>query len=140
MTSFFTLFFMSVNCYSKDSSTVSIVPGIYTVKTEIIMPHLRENLRYTTTQNQRCLGRQDAFKLFPILTEASFLGCDLVENQKNSKQVEFELVCSNPTAASGLARFDIGKSFFSASLNVKMGGKNMKFTQQVSGRRTGACK
>jgi len=134
------LFIFSANCYSQDLSAVSIVPGIYTVKTEILMPHLRENLRYTNTQTTQCLGQQDALSIFPILSEASFLGCALVQSRKNAKKMEFNLVCSNPTAASGSAQFVIDKAFFRAILNVKMGGKNMKFTQQVSGQRTGACK
>jgi len=129
----------SVNSHSVGSSTVSIVPGMYAVTAEIEMPHLRENLRYATTQTIQCLGPQDAFKTFPILGQASFHGCDLVKNQ-NDSQLEFDLVCSNQTAASGLARFVIGEAFFRANLNVKMGGKNMKFTQMISGQRTGECK
>jgi len=129
----------STNTNSADSSTVSIVPGMYTVKTEIIMPHLIESLRYATTNTTSCLGHQDPFELFPILGQASFIGCSLVE-RPDSRQLEFDLVCSNLTAASGLARFIIGKNFFNASLDVKMGGKNMKFTQKVTGQMTGPCK
>jgi len=129
-----------VNSNSMELTTVSIVPGSYNVKTEISMPHLRENLRYATTHTTQCLGPQDAFRLFPILSQASFQGCAFVESHSASPlELELELVCSNPTAASGQAKFELGEAFFRANLNVKMGGKNMKFTQIVSGQRTGAC-
>jgi len=127
-----------VNSNSMELTTVSIVPGSYNVKTEILMPHLSENLRYATTHTTQCLGPQDAFRLFPILSQTSFQGCAFVESHSASP-LELELVCSNPTAASGQAKFVLGEAFFRANLNVKMGGKNMRFSQRVTGNRVSEC-
>ncbi len=109
------------------------------VKTEILLPHLENNLHYTTTHTEQCLGQQNASTLFPILKHDSFVGCALVGKQEEGENKEFDLVCSNTEAASGLVHFVINKESFSANLKIKMGGKNMKFSQRISGRRTGAC-
>jgi len=135
----FSICIFSAPTYSTDTPTVSINPGEYKVKTELLLPHLENNLHYTTTNTRQCLGRQDASTLFPILEHVSFTGCALVERQSNKKNTEFSLVCSNPEAATGLAHFFIEKEAFRATLDIKMGGKNMKFSQQVYGRRIGAC-
>ena len=125
--------------YAAELSTVSIRHGEYMVKTEILLPHLENNLHYTTTQTRQCLGQQETSSLFPILDHVSFNGCALVEKQEHSEKNTFDLVCSNPEAATGLAHFVIEKETFRATLSVKMGGKNMKFSQRVNGRRVGDC-
>ncbi len=125
--------------YSEESATISIVPGLYSVKTEIVMPHLGESLRYATTEAQQCFDQEAVFGLFPILSEPTFVGCKFVRKKNDSTRDEFNLVCSNPTAATGMARFHIGEATFRATLDVKMGGKNMKFSQRISGYLVGAC-
>jgi len=129
----------SAPCFSTELSTVSISHGNYLVKAQIIMPHLESNLRYANTQSSQCLGRQDASNLFPILDHVSFTGCALVGTQPNVENQTFDLVCANPEAATGSVRFIIDQDVFRATLNIKMGGKNMKFSQRVFGRRVGDC-
>ena len=101
------------------------------------MPHLEESLRYATTTTRQCLNQQEASSLFPILEHVSFTDCTLTA--KTSETAEFDLVCVNPEAATGTARFEVGDSTFRATLDVKMGGKNMKFSQRISGQRMGSC-
>ncbi len=129
----------SASGYATNVSVVSISHGEYMVKTEIVMPHLQNSLDYTNTQTRQCLGRQQASTLFPILEHVSFAGCSLIEKQIDAENAEFNLACSNPEAATGLARFVINKESFRGTLSIKMGGKNMKFSQRVYGRRIGAC-
>lgn len=133
------IWLFSTSTYATELSTVSISHGEYMVKTEILLPHLENNLHYTTTQTRQCLGQQDASTLFPILDHVSFVGCALVKKHANPENNAFDLVCSNPEAATGQAHFVIEKETFRATLSVKMGGKNMKFSQRVNGRRIGAC-
>ena len=54
-------------------------------------------------------------------------------------EAHFLLICENREAASGNAIFAIDDNTFKATLSVKMGGKNMQFTQQISGSRIGNC-
>lgn len=103
------------------------------------MPHLAENLRYTTTHSQQCLDQLNAASLFPILSQPSFAQCKLVQSSRALDNSVFELVCQNQSAATGTALFVINRESFRATLNVKMGGKNMKFSQHISGSKISAC-
>jgi len=137
--------FVSILLYSSigattNSSKISVIPGEYMVKAQIIMPHLEESLRYATTNSLQCLSNEDASSLFPVLTHASFANCTLKGKQPEGEYVQFDLICLNSEAASGLARFVVDEEVFRATLNVKMGGKNMKFSQRINGHRTGDCK
>jgi len=119
---------------------VEVPVGRYEVKAETLLPNLQNNLRYTTTFKKQCLHKQDAATLFPILKQVSFVGCQLLASSNTSDVGKFLLVCDNPQAAGGNAQFEIEEKFFNAVLNVKMGGKNMKFSQRVTGNRLSDCK
>jgi len=83
-----------------------------------------------------------AITVLPVKSQcqhASFTGCALVRKQTSTLLEEFDLVCANPEAASGGVRFSIGDKTFHGTLKIKMGGKNMKFSQQIHGSRIGAC-
>jgi len=123
--------------HSTNQSSISFVPGKYSVKSELVMPHLEENLRYATTSEQHCLSQQKASFFFPILKHVSFTDCVLTA--KESESAVFDLTCINPEAATGTARFVISEKLFRATLDIKMGGKNMKFSQRTSGQRIGPC-
>lgn len=131
------IFISGAIIHTVRADTVGIVPGLYEVKAETFLPNLREHLRHTVTSRTQCLVNPDAFALFPILGEVSFTGCDLAVS--NSGKGRFSLLCENISAASGDALFTIGSNGFSAVLNIKMGGKNMKFSQQITAVRIGEC-
>ena len=123
-----------------NSEPVEVPPGRYEVKAQTLLPNLHNSLRYTDTQKTQCLDNQDASSLFPILDHVSFVGCTLVSRHTSTDQKRFALVCKNPQAATGEALFSISANTFNAVLNVKMGGKNMKFSQRITGHRLSACK
>ena len=95
------------------------------------MPHLEENLRYATTREQRCLQLDDLDSLFPILRHPALEGCHLNDR--------YRLVCANPQVASGTARLDAAGGRIAGILDVKMGGKNMTFSQRVEAVRQRDC-
>jgi len=95
------------------------------------MPHLEENLRYATTREQRCLQPDDLDSLFPILRHPSLEGCHLNDR--------YRLVCANPQVASGAARLDAAGERIAGTLDIKMGGKNMTFSQRVEAVRQRDC-
>jgi len=136
-----TLLISSLNALGKASSPSEIIvtPGEYLVTAVIQMPNLEESLRYTTTKTRQCLSRENASSLFSVLEHVSFSGCSLVEKHSEGEYEKFDLVCINPNAATGSASFAVKEEIFHATLKVKMGGKNMKFSQRVSGHRIGNC-
>src|ERR1700736_5818881 len=50
---------------------------LYEVTTETGMPHLEENLRYTTKTEKLCLAHQSLAAAFPILEHPALKGCRL---------------------------------------------------------------
>lgn len=95
------------------------------------MPNLEENLRYATTRERRCLSLDDFDSLFPILRHPSLEGCRLDERHR--------LVCANPQVASGAAWLETAGERIAGALEVKMGGKNMTFSQRIEGVRQRDC-
>jgi hypothetical protein len=116
---------------------VSLAPGQYDVVAQTILPNLEESLRYATTRSQRCLGTEPVDTLFPILLHPAFAGCTLV--RQGGRGDVFTLQCTNAQAASGGASLLIEPQRFDATLDLKMGGKNMTLAQRVSGTRRGDC-
>lgn len=105
--------------------------GLYDITTQTVMPNLEENLRYATTREQRCLQLDDLNSLFPILRHPSLEGCHLDDRHR--------LVCANPQVASGTARLDAAGERIAGILEIKMGGKNMTFSQRIDAVRQRDC-
>ena len=124
---------------SGNAAPVVVSPGEYELTAQTVLPHLEEALRYATSRTRRCLGEPDATSLFPLLKHPAFSGCDLVPSSEASDGLRFTLHCKNPEAASGSAVFEVGTSYVSAVLELKMGGKNMTLSQRLSGPRIGPC-
>lgn len=103
------------------------------------MPHLEENLRYATTREERCVPLSELASLFPILRHPSLEGCHLGEELRLGSNVGYRLVCANPQVASGNARLDAAGERIAGILEVKMGGKNMTFSQRIEALRRGDC-
>ena len=121
------------------ASSFTVKAGVYEITVKTLLPNLEENLRYTTTVSEQCLSSQDATTLFPVLSHKSFSGCNLVGMPIESKQSQFSLACKNAEAASGTAYITTEHTGFAALLKIKMGGKNMKFSQTVRAHWLKAC-
>lgn len=116
---------------------IALEPGAYDLVAQTVLPNLEESLRYATTRSQRCLGSEPVDTLFPILLHPAFAGCTLLRQE--GRRDMFTLQCTNAEAASGSASLLIEAQRFDATLDLKMGGKNMTLAQRVSGTRRGAC-
>ena len=125
---------------SGNAATPLVVPpGEYDLTTQTVLPHLEEALRYATTRTRQCLREPDATIFFPLLQHQAFSGCSLVPSTEANDGLRFTLQCTNPEAASGSAVFEVGASYVSALLELKMGGKNMTLSQRLYGPRIGPC-
>ena len=121
------------------AAPVPVPGGEYELTTQTVLPHLEEALRYATTRSRACLREPDATRVFPLLLHQAFAGCHLVPDAEVIDTLRFKLECANPEAASGSAMFDVSAIYFSAALEIKMGGKNMTLSQRVFGPRVGSC-
>jgi hypothetical protein len=111
---------------------------LYEITSETGMPNLEENLRYTSTREERCLTESELLTSFPVLKHPSLAGCRLSDEQRQTDVVTLSLSCGNAT--SGAARWVVGSTGFQGTLSVKLGGKNMTFYQRLTARRLGQCR
>jgi hypothetical protein len=121
------------------SASMVDAPRLYDLTVETSMPHLEENLRYTIERSQRCLGRDDLASAFPILHHPSLAGCRLGERTRDESTLSYELVCDRAAGTTGRARWHVEAHVIRGTLDVKLGGKNMTFSQRVTGRAMGQC-
>ena len=110
---------------------------LYAVTTETGMPHLEENLRYTTTHARRCLTDQHLLEAFPILAHPALAGCKPGNRTQKDDTVSYPLVCANATT--GAALWHVGERQVRGTLSVRLGGKNMTFYQRVTALPLGNC-
>ena len=104
------------------------------------MPHLEENLRYTTTRTRRCLTHLQLSLAFPILEHPALKGCTLGSETRRSGTVSYVLMCTGGHGTTGGALWHIDPGRIRGTLNVKLGGKNMTFSQSVTALPIGACR
>jgi hypothetical protein len=120
-------------------------PRLYDVTIETGMPHLEENLRYTTTHQRSCISGKDLATEFPILNHPTLAGCMLRGESQNGDNaavngtVKFGLSCNDPHGTTGAALWHIDKQRIWGRLDVKLGGKNMTFSQTVTAKVVGRC-
>jgi hypothetical protein len=114
-------------------------PQLYEIVTETAMPHLEENLRYATTREQHCLEQNELRSAFPILQYAALKDCRLDQESRQADVVSYALVCKGGHGTTGHATWQLGPTQSTGTLNVKLGGKNMTFSQRVTARMLGAC-
>ena len=124
---------------SLAAAAVPLPPGLYDVTVETTMPHLEESLRYATTHEQRCLQGQELTAAFPVLNHASLKDCRLEREERTGDAVSYVLVCANGSGTTGNARWTLGEHRADGTLNVKLGGKNMTFSQRWTAVRLGNC-
>jgi hypothetical protein len=112
---------------------------LYDVIIETGMPHLEENLRYTTTHQRNCISPKDLATEFPILNHPTLAGCTLGGGARKGDTVRFGLSCDDRHGTTGTAVWHIDKQRIRGRLDVKLGGKNMTFSQTVTARVIGNC-
>jgi Protein of unknown function (DUF3617) len=112
---------------------------LYDVTIETGMPHLEENLRYTTTHQRSCISSKELATEFPILKHPSLAGCSLSGEVRQGDIVKFGLSCDAGHGTTGTAVWHIDKQRIRGRLDVKLGGKNMTFSQTVTAKVIGTC-
>ncbi len=115
-------------------------PALYEVTTETSMPHLEENLRYATTTEKRCVTNPEPLSAaFPVLRHASLKDCHLEQEAHDASSASYALVCDGGHGTTGNAIWDLSERQMTGTLYVKLGGKNMTFSQRVTAVRLGQC-
>jgi Protein of unknown function (DUF3617) len=120
-------------------SEAAPVPGIYEIETQLLMPNLEENLRYADTQVRRCIRGNTAPDFFPVLQYASLNGCTLTAGKRREDTVNYPLVCRGFSGTTGAAWLQTQGDHVEGTLDIKMGGKNMTFSQHIEATRQGKC-
>ena len=124
---------------SASASAESVRAGEYQVVAQMVMPHLEENLRYAVVRESRCLARRNLASIFPILRHQSFTGCELASEGGSGSQLRYRLRCKSAEVATGTAWLDPGDRQILGELHVRMGGKNMTFSQRIRATYRGEC-
>jgi hypothetical protein len=114
-------------------------PRLYEVTIETGMPHLEENLRYTTTHQRSCISSKELATEFPILKHPTLAGCSLGAAARQDHIVIFALNCDAGHGTTGTAVWHIDNQRIRGRLDVKLGGKNMTFSQTVTAKVIGTC-
>jgi hypothetical protein len=109
--------------------------GSYDVTTEIMMPHLDENLRYAITRQRRCLDHQWLSSAFPARQYRALSDCTLNHERWDGDTISYTLSCTNGHGTTGTATWRMRTDGITGQLNVTLGGKNMKFSELISARR-----
>ncbi|MCB1746034.1 MAG: hypothetical protein KDK06_02605 [Gammaproteobacteria bacterium] len=111
-------------------------PGQYELTWQTVMPHLDE-MRQQSSTATRCLdGTPDA--LFPVLAQPALRGCAL-QPVAEAPAGRWRLACQSERVATGSARIESRATQMRGDLAIKMGGKNMTFTQHTEAVRRGNC-
>lgn len=110
----------------------------YQIAATMVMPHLDE-MRRQVSQHTRCVADDAPGGLFPVLDQHALRGCRLDYPKVTGARREYVLVCASARVASGTATIDDAQESLVGVLAVKMGGKNMTFSQRVEARRGEAC-
>ena len=118
------------------SGAAALPPGHYEISSQTVMPHLDEMRRITAVE-MRCLT-DDATALFPVLRQPALRGCTLVPIADTGNQ-RFDLQCQTVLVATGSATVTVTPRDVKGDLRIKMGGKNMTFSQHVRARLQGPC-
>jgi hypothetical protein len=125
---------------SSAAAAEPMSPQLYEIITETVMPHLEENLRYATTREQRCLEQNDLLSAFPVLQSVPLKDCRLDRESREEDAVSYALVCKGRHGTTGRATWQLGPTQSTGTLNVKLGGKNMTFSQRLTAKVLGACR
>lgn len=112
--------------------------GNYALVAQMIMPHLDE-MRRVRTEETQCLGGDEPGALFPVLRQPALRGCRLAYETRSEETRDYVLECASARVASGRANLRLASGRITGMLEVKMGGKNMTFSQRVVATPQGDC-
>jgi hypothetical protein len=118
-------------------STETLRPGRYAIAAQTVMPHLEE-MRRITSRETRCIHDLPS-GLFPVLRQPAMTGCVLTDEVSGGVDARYDLVCITERAATGAAKLKISEDRITGVLEVKMGGKNMTFSQHIKATWRGDC-
>ena len=129
--------YVIMTCVTGQCQTIE--PGLYQLETQTVMPHLDE-MRHKTQHGASCVGSDGQIKrLFPIMKQPGLKDCYFRQGAKAEATAFFQLQCDALNGAEGRATIKIEKQLIKASLDAKLGGKNMTFTQLTRAKRMGDC-
>ncbi|MGD9602608.1 MAG: hypothetical protein AB7O21_10790 [Gammaproteobacteria bacterium] len=132
----------SVACAAANAADVEagfpLPEGDYTIRANMVMPHLEE-MRRMTTEERVCVTRDRVTALFPVLRQPALRGCAFGYAAQREEAVEYVLVCESARVATGSARLRRRGEIIEGQLAVKMGGKNMTFSQGIRARYVTGC-
>lgn len=131
---------LSVLIQSGAAAAEPMPAQLYEIVTETAMPHLEENLRYATTREQRCLEQNALLSAFPVLQSVALKDCRLARESRQQDAVSYQLICEGGHGTTGHVTWQLGPTQSIGTLNVKLGGKNMTFSQRITARALGACR
>ena len=125
---------MMTNLSARDAAELPL-PGKYRLQVRISMPNLEENLRSAGYEKALCVSRVADF--FPVLLQPAFDGCRL-RNLQTVGNTVYQLDCPSGGSSGELKLSPQGKRW-RGRLAVKMGAKNMTFSQHVIAEYVGRC-
>lgn len=111
----------------------------YRLTSETRMPHLEDNLRYAITHETRCLTRAELLTAFPVLNHPSLSGCTLGAAREERDAIVSDLTCHPDHGTTGHARWESRPSDLRGTLRIRLGGKNMTFSQHITAVPLGEC-
>jgi hypothetical protein len=114
------------------------VAGLYDITAQVVMPHLDE-MRRIRTQERRCVQAGALTDLFPVLRQPALRGCRFDYPAANGDGTDYVLVCASARVATGTVHLIHAPDALNGTLAIKMGGKNMTFSQHVEATRAGKC-
>jgi len=114
-------------------------PHLYAMTTETLMPHLEENLRYAIRNEPACLDGPGLATAFWMLRDVSLQDCTLESADEADDTASYALVCRGGHGTTGHATWQFGANQITGVLEVKLGGKNMTFSQRIVARPIGEC-
>lgn len=120
------------------NGSVLLKAGSYHVQSQMVLPHLDE-MRRISEHRERCLAAADAQQLFPVFEQPALTGCRLDLLNVSANEHQYALVCVAVNGGSGSAKLKFDGHHLKASLDAKMGGKNMTFSQYVQAEWQGPC-
>jgi hypothetical protein len=113
--------------------------GGYTLAAQTLMPHLDE-MRWVVRREERCFDGRDALPaLFPVMRQPALTGCRLGSGARDGERLRYVLICASERVATGSAEILPTADGAIGRLEVRMGGKNMTFSQRVEATRLGDC-
>ena len=123
---------------AKAASDFPLAAGEYAIRSNMVMPHLEE-MRRITARETRCIRQDDPLTLFPVMRQPALRGCAFGYGEARGTSFQYVLVCQSARVATGTIELTQQGAEVVGHLVVKMGGKNMTFTQHVAAVREGEC-